>query len=86
VTEQGRVRVQKQVVEGNDPQGGHGRICEGDRARVGVNHGMVEVHTHCVLGGCHLSLSLCRRGFHISLASHKFCFDPSGCDAASLAV
>jgi hypothetical protein len=36
VTEWGRVRVQKQAVEGDDPHGGHGRVCEGDRARVGV--------------------------------------------------
>jgi hypothetical protein len=32
-------------VEGNDPHGGHGRVCEGDRARVGVNHG-IEVKLH----------------------------------------
>jgi len=30
-------------VDSNDPHGGHGRVCEGDRARVGVSHGMVEV-------------------------------------------
>ena len=31
--------------------------CEGDRARVGVRS------NYCVLGGCLLSLSLCRSGF-----------------------
>ena len=36
------VRIQKRVVEGNDPHGGHGRVCEGDRAHVGVRHGMLE--------------------------------------------
>jgi len=30
--------VQKQVVEGNDPHGGHRHICEGDRARVITLH------------------------------------------------
>jgi hypothetical protein len=30
-------------VEGNDPHGGHGRVCEGDGALVEVGHGMVEV-------------------------------------------
>jgi hypothetical protein len=33
----------KQVMEGNDPHGGHGRVCEGDMARVGVRNGMTEV-------------------------------------------
>jgi len=26
------VRVQKQAVEGNDPHGGHGQVCEGEGA------------------------------------------------------
>ena len=30
-------------MEGNDPHGGHGLGCEGDRAHVGVSHGIVEV-------------------------------------------
>jgi hypothetical protein len=47
VTVYWRVRVQKQVVEVNDRYGGHRRVCEGDRARVGVNHGMVEVKLLC---------------------------------------
>jgi len=34
-------------VEGNDQHVGHGRVCEGDRPRVGVNHGMVEVKLLC---------------------------------------
>jgi len=37
--------VTEQVVERNDPHGGHGRVCEGDMARVGVNHGMAEGQT-----------------------------------------
>jgi hypothetical protein len=48
VTEWGRVRVQKQVVEGNDPHGGHGWVCEGVRAQVGVSHGIVEVKLSCL--------------------------------------
>ena len=40
--------MQKQVVEGNDPHGDHGRVCEGDRVRAGVSHGMVEVKLLCV--------------------------------------
>jgi hypothetical protein len=38
----------EKVVEGNDPQGGHGRVCEGDRAHVGVSHGVVEVRLLCL--------------------------------------
>ena len=49
-------------MDGNDPHTGHGRVCEGDRARVGVRPGMVEVKL-LVSGRCLLSLSLCRRGF-----------------------
>jgi len=52
----------EQAVEGNDPHESHGRVCEGDMARVGVSHGMTEVKI-CVVGGCLLSLSLCERGF-----------------------
>jgi hypothetical protein len=33
----------EEVVEGSDPHGGHGRVCEGDMARVGVSHGVAEV-------------------------------------------
>ena len=44
-------------MEGNDPHGGHGQVCEGDRACVRVRS------NYCVLGVCLLSLSLCRRGF-----------------------
>ena len=43
----GQVQVQKQAVEGNDPHGGHGRVCERDRAHVGVSHGMVEIKLLC---------------------------------------
>jgi hypothetical protein len=32
VTGWGQVRVEKQAVEGNDPHGGHGYVCEGDMA------------------------------------------------------
>ena len=62
MTGYGRVRIHKQFVGCNDPHGGHGRVCEGDRDRVWVRHGMVEVK-FCVLGACLLSLNLCRRGF-----------------------
>jgi hypothetical protein len=37
-------------VVGNDPHGGHGYVCEGDTAPVGVrrvSHGMVEVKLFC---------------------------------------
>ena len=34
-------------MEGNDLHGGQGGICEGDRARVGVSHGMAEVTLLC---------------------------------------
>jgi hypothetical protein len=34
-------------VEGNNPHGGHRRICEGDRDRVRVSHGIVEVKLLC---------------------------------------
>jgi hypothetical protein len=37
----------EQVVEGNYPHGGHGRVCEGDMACVVVNHGMAEVKLLC---------------------------------------
>jgi len=50
VTRWGQVRVQKQAVKGNDPHGGHGYICDGDRAHDGVrrvSHGMVEMKLLC---------------------------------------
>jgi hypothetical protein len=47
VTGEGPVRVQKQVVQGNDPHGGHRSICEGDRVCVRVSHGMAEVKLLC---------------------------------------
>ena len=34
-------------MEGNDPHGGHKYVCEGERARVGVSHGMVKVKLLC---------------------------------------
>jgi len=34
-------------VEGNDPHGGHGRVFEEDRARMGVSNGTVEVKVLC---------------------------------------
>ena len=37
----------EQVVEGNDPHGGHGWVCERDMAPVGVGHGSVEVKLLC---------------------------------------
>ena len=44
-------------MECNDPHGGHGWVCEGDRARVGVNHGMVEVKLHAYEDGTEYSES-----------------------------
>jgi len=35
---------------GQDPHGGHGYMCEGDMAHVGVrrvNHGVVEINLSC---------------------------------------
>ena len=40
--------VTERVVEGNDPHGGHGCVCEGDGAHVGVSHGMAEVQPLCL--------------------------------------
>jgi len=42
VTGKGWVWGAEQEVEGNNPHGGHRRVCEGDMARVGVSHGMAE--------------------------------------------
>jgi len=47
VTGLGRVQVEKQAVEGNDPHGGNWCVCEGDMAHVGVSHGLVEVKLLC---------------------------------------
>lgn len=49
----------EQIVEGSDPHGSHGRVCEGDIAHVGVSHGMAEVKLSCFL----LSFSSCKRGY-----------------------
>jgi len=55
----------KQVMKAVTTQhGGRGRVCERDMARVRVGHGMAG-RNYCVVGGCLLSLSLCRRGFQI---------------------
>jgi len=54
--------VTAQVVKGNDPHRGRGRVSERDMARVRVGHGMAG-QNYCVVGGCLFSLSLCRRGF-----------------------
>ena len=46
----GRVQVEKQAVEGDDPHRGHGYECEGNTARVGarkVSHAMVEIKLLC---------------------------------------
>jgi hypothetical protein len=48
----------KQVVT----RGGRGRVCETDMARVRVGQGMAG-QNFCVVDGCLLSLSLCRRDF-----------------------
>jgi hypothetical protein len=47
--------------------GGRGRVCETDMACVRVGHGMAG-QNYCVVDGCLLSLSLCRRGFQDLLA------------------
>jgi hypothetical protein len=39
--------VIKQVLEGNDPYGGHRQVCEGDMARVGLSHEMAKVKLLC---------------------------------------
>ena len=39
----------EQVVEGNDQNGGHKRVCEGDMARFGVSHWMVESKLMCYI-------------------------------------
>ena len=49
-------------MKGNDPHGGRGRVGETDMACVRVGHEMAG-QNYCVVGGCLLSLSLCRRGF-----------------------
>ena len=60
------------------------RMCECDRvSRVG--QGMVDVN-YCVLGGCLLSLSLCRNGFHDSLRDRpSSLFMLCGCISSSMA-
>ena len=56
-------RVTKQVLkEVNTQHGGRWRVCEKDMACGRVDHGMAG-QNYCVVGGCLLSLSLCRRGF-----------------------
>ena len=52
----------KHVVNFNDPHGGRRRVCETDMAHVRVGQGMADKNC-CVVGGCLLSLSLCRGGF-----------------------
>jgi len=52
--------VTEQVVKGNDPHGGRGRVCERDMARVRLGHGIAG-QNYYVIGGCLLSLILCRR-------------------------
>ena len=41
--------VTEQVVKGNDPHRGQRQVCEGDRARVGVGHG-ISGQNYCVIG------------------------------------
>jgi hypothetical protein len=36
-------------VEGNNPHGDYGRVCEGDNVRAGVNNGRVEVKQLCMM-------------------------------------
>jgi hypothetical protein len=37
----------EQVVEGDEPYGGHRPVCEGHKAAVGVSHGVVQVKLFC---------------------------------------
>jgi hypothetical protein len=59
-------QVTEQVVKGNDSHGGQGWVCERDMACVRVGHGMAG-QNYCVICGCLLSLTLCRRAFQDSL-------------------
>jgi hypothetical protein len=43
--------VTQQLLKGNDPHSGRGRICERDMARVRESHGLVS-QNYCVVGGC----------------------------------
>jgi len=57
--------VTEQVVKGNDPHGGRGRVCERDMARVRVGHGMAGQNC-CVIGGCVEGASkICLRSGHL---------------------
>jgi len=47
--------VTEQVVKGNDPHGGRGRVCERDMARVRVGHRMAG-QNYRVLGGSKICL------------------------------
>jgi hypothetical protein len=65
VTGWGQIGAGKQAADGNDPHGGHGYIGVGDPALFRGEEGepwMVDINC-CLLGGCLLSVSLCRRGF-----------------------
>ena len=85
VTGQGWVRLQSRQQKGNDPHGGRGRVCERDMARVRVGHG-VAGQNYCVIGGCLLSLSLCRRGFQDLLKVRpSSLFILCGCISSSIA-
>jgi len=44
----GAGRSTEQVIQGNNPLGGHDRVCEGDMVRVGVGHGTIEVKLSCL--------------------------------------
>jgi hypothetical protein len=37
----------EQVVDGKDPHGGYGQVCEADMGHVGARHGVVEVKLSC---------------------------------------
>ena len=47
VTGLGRVRVQEQAIEGNDPHGAYGRLCKGEWVLVGVSQGTVQIKLLC---------------------------------------
>jgi hypothetical protein len=69
----------------NDPHGGRGRVCKTDMARVRVGKGMAG-QNYCVVDGCLLSLSLCRRGFEDLLKVRPFSlFILCGCISSLIA-
>ena len=75
----------EQVVEGNDPHGGHGWVYEGEWLVLGWAMGWQRSNC-CVIGSCLLSLRLCRRGFQDLLKVRPSSLLMSyGCTSSSIA-